>query len=335
MKVYTLLRLNNLIKSHRIKFFGLYLLHKLNRRYLAVNFDPVNACNLRCQMCYFTDKDYVKKLKGIFNPEELPQLGEAILKRALKFQIGCGTEPTLYKNLDDVFRLAKEYDVPHVSLTTNGNLITKEKLKLWVDCGLNEVILSLHGVHRDTYEDMMKGDYDKFKNALLAITELKKSNPSLSLRINYTFNEDNFEELVDFFKAYGDFDIDVIQLRPIKSMGNTEYQNFSMEKVIPVYEKVLGIFKEESAKRGVTLLATPPNKLSQPKSENSVVTNYTYCYISPTHFWRKDFDWKNESFNAYSKRTGWAKELFGKALNPKEKLEHLKTETLNYAVDIN
>ena len=98
MNYYRLLKLNGIIKNQRIKFLGLFLLHKLGRRYLAVNFDPVMACNLRCKMCYFTDADYVKKLKGIFKKEELPTLSKAILDRAIKLQVGCGTEPTLYKD---------------------------------------------------------------------------------------------------------------------------------------------------------------------------------------------------------------------------------------------
>jgi len=68
VKIYTLLKLNRYLKNHRIKFLGLFLLHKLDKRYLAVHFDPVNTCNLRCKMCYFTDDDYVQKLKDTFNP---------------------------------------------------------------------------------------------------------------------------------------------------------------------------------------------------------------------------------------------------------------------------
>ena len=62
MDVYKLLKLNRKIKNYRIKFIAIWLLHVLNKRYLAVNLDPVLACNLRCKMCYFTDKEYVKKL---------------------------------------------------------------------------------------------------------------------------------------------------------------------------------------------------------------------------------------------------------------------------------
>lgn len=98
MKYYKLLKLNSFLKSNRIKLLGLYVLYVMNRRYLAVHFDPVNACNLRCKMCYFTDKEYLKKTKGIFPVDDLPFLGKAFLRRALKFQIGCGKEPTLYKD---------------------------------------------------------------------------------------------------------------------------------------------------------------------------------------------------------------------------------------------
>ena len=129
MQYYKLLKINGLIKNFRIKFFGLYLFHIFKKRYLAVHFDPINACNLRCKMCYFTDADYVKKTKGIFNPDELDLFAKAILKRAIKLQIGCGTEPTLYKHIDKIVSLASKYQVPYISLTTNANLLKKDKLK--------------------------------------------------------------------------------------------------------------------------------------------------------------------------------------------------------------
>ncbi|QDO93100.1 hypothetical protein FNB79_03615 [Formosa sediminum] len=83
------------------------------------------ACNLRCKMCYFTDKDYVKTLKGQFKEDEINQVAKTIFNRALKLQIGCGTEPTLYKNLVKIVELGKAYAVSYISITTNANLLTK------------------------------------------------------------------------------------------------------------------------------------------------------------------------------------------------------------------
>ena len=166
MNIYKLLQLNRKIKSHRIKFLGLWILHKFNQRYLAVNLDPVMACNLRCKMCYFTDADYVKTLKGQFNDEDLNQVAKTIFSRALKLQIGCGTEPTLYKNLVNIVELGKAFKVPYISLTTNANLLTEEKIEVLLKAGLDEFTISLHGVTKETYESFMKkASYEKFHNA--------------------------------------------------------------------------------------------------------------------------------------------------------------------------
>jgi len=335
---YYLLKLNSMVKSHRIKFLGLWLLHKLGHRYLAVNFDPINSCNLRCKMCYFTDENYVKTLKGTFSTKDLELWAKRSLPRALKLQVGCGTEPTLYKHLDKVFELGKKYKVPHISLTTNANLLKKDKLELWVENGLEEITISLHGVYKETYEFMMgNGDYEKFHNSLAIISEVKKKYPKLVLRINYTFNEDNFEELNDFYKIYGKHDIDIIQIRALSKIGDTAYNNFSLAKIIPVYDTFIEKFKAESQKRGITLLAaSSKEKLINRSNDESLIFNYTYFYVSPTQFWREDFDWRNESFNAYSKRKGWSKELLKNAFTSKKELMHLqKDQNLNYAIDLN
>lgn len=187
MDIYKLLKLNRKIKSHRIKFLTLYVLHNLNLRYLAVNLDPVMACNLRCKMCYFTDEDYVKTLKGQFKDEELELVASKIFKRALKLQIGCGTEPTLYKNLVKIVELGKAYKVPYISLTTNANLLTEAKIEALLKAGLNEFTVSLHGVTKKTYENFMKkASYEKFHNVFVAFQNLKKQY-KFKVRINYTF----------------------------------------------------------------------------------------------------------------------------------------------------
>ncbi len=334
MNTYRLLKLNRFIKNHRIKFLGLFLFHKFNKRYLAVHFDPINACNLQCKMCYFTDKEYVKKLKGTFDKNEIPLLAKSIFNRTLKLQVGCATEPTLYKNLIEVFKTAKYYQVPHISLTTNANLLTKEKLELWVQNGLNEIIVSLHGVHKETYENFMhKGDYKKFLQALEWISELKKENHKLSLRVNYTFNEDNFGELNDFFSVYDKYNIDTLQLRPIKRIGNSIYQNFKMDKIVSKYDSVIQKIKENCSERNITLIAAQKSEnLISRKNIESLIYHYTYCYISPLDFWHKDFDWKNETYDQYAKRKKIPNELLKNVFASSEKIKHFQTENLNYDI---
>lgn len=333
MNLYKLIKVNQLIKSHHLKFFGIYLLHITKKRYLAIHFDPVNACNLRCKMCYFTDKDYIKKLKGIFPANEIDYLGKSFFKRAIKLQIGCGTEPTLYKDVSKIIKIASKYKVPYISLTTNANLLNKETLKEWIENGLSEITVSLHGIKKETYESMMsKGSYEKFINSLKLITELKKTN-SIVLRINYTFNEDNFEELKYFYKVFNDYDIDILQIRPITKLGNTEYKNFSLEKVIPLYDSTHKILTDESKKRNIKLLSHNPKQLSNRSSIHSVINKYVYCYISPTSLYRDDFKWKEDTYDTYAKRTLISKKILKDMFSNKTKLIKLKGDKLNYEVN--
>ncbi len=332
MNIYKLIKLNRLIKNFRLKFLGIYLLHISKRRYLAIHFDPVNACNLRCKMCYFTDKDYVKKLKGIFPQEEIEYLGKAFFKRALKLQIGCGTEPTLYKNISKIVETASKYKVPNISLTTNANLLENEKLEDWASKGLSEIIISLHGVQKDTYETMMaKADYERFMNSLEIISSIKKKYP-LSLRINYTFNEDNFYELGGFFKTFGKYHIDVLQIRPIIKLGNTAYNNFSLKKIIPMYDDVLQNLTKDAKKHNVMLLAHNIKQIKKRVSMESVINKYVYCYISPSDLFNENFKWKEDTYDTYAKRVSIGKQILNDAFSSKTKILSYRNDKLNYEI---
>lgn len=335
MNIYKLLKLNWLIKNPRIKFFGIYLLHKTNQRYIAVHFDPVMACNLRCKMCYFTDEDYVKKTKGIFPKDDLEVLANKIFKRALKLQIGCGTEPTLYKELAKIITLGKQHHVPYISLTTNGNLLTKEKINELVIEGLDEFTISLHGIKKESYEEFMgKASYEKFHEILDAIHAAKSINPNLTLRINYTFNKDNFIELKEFFSVFGKYNPNVLQIRPMKKMGETAYQDTDISSLENHYDRILDQIKTESKNRKMILLATSNfDRLMNNSNVESSVYNFTYCYIRPGYTWKNGFDYNVDSFNDFSKNIGLSKTIFKNIFANQKKLNELETKTsLDYTI---
>ena len=333
MNIYKLLRLNRVIKNHRVKFFVLYLLHKLGLRYLAVNLDPVMACNLRCKMCYFTDKDYVKTLKGQFKEEELKRVAEVIFKRALKLQIGCGTEPTLYKDLPRVVALGKQYKVPYISITTNANLLDYQKIEELVKAGLNEFTISLHGVTKDTYENFMKkSSYEKFHEAFDAFAKLKEKY-DFKVRINYTFNQDNFHELTQLFDHFNGQSFDVLQVRPIQKIGNTEYNNFDVEPLRKDYKTIIQQIRQNCVDNSITLLAPDELPKADETNSSSFIFDYTFCYVAPTKFWKPEFNWKSQSFDEFSSQIGWSKILWQNIFRSKSELRSLSNR-LNYEVEL-
>lgn len=310
------------------------MLHKFNKRYLAINLDPVMACNLRCKMCYFTDADYVKTLKGQFKDEDLDLVAKSIFKRALKLQIGCGTEPTLYKNLERIVELGKQYNVPYISLTTNANLLTEEKIEALLKAGLNEFTISLHGVTKESYEGFMKkASYEKFHNAFNAFAKLKTMY-NFKVRINYTFNKDNFYELAEFFNHFNAKSFDILQIRPIQKIGNTEYNDYDISTLKEDYPNIISAIRQTCKQNNIVLMA--PNTLLGLENENesSFIFDYTFCYVSPNKFWREGFNWREETFNEYSKKTGWDKQLFLNIFKSKRQLKSLSNR-LNYEIEFN
>ncbi|MDT8414355.1 MAG: radical SAM protein [Flavobacteriaceae bacterium] len=329
--IYKLLKLNSRIKNHRIKFLALYLMHRLGMRYLSVNLDPVMACNLRCRMCYFTDENYVKKLKGVLNDKDAQRMANLVFNRALKLQIGCGTEPTLYKDLPHLVTLGKQYGVPYISLTTNANLLTEASIRDLLKAGLHEFTISLHGVSKASYEHFMqKGNFEKFVQ-VFEIFKKCKQDFDFNVRINYTFNKDNFYELGHIFDTFCGDSFDILQIRPIKKLGETDYQNFDLTEIVPHYTKILDQLKQQCKTHEILLMA--PAKIDEQMSEvqtsAGLIHDYTFCYASPDFLFNKEFDWKKEDFKTFTQRIGWSNTLFRNIFKSAEEIGSVSYK-LNY-----
>ena len=329
--VYRLLKWNRYIRSRRLKNFGIFVLHLLGRRYMAVFLDPVLGCNLRCKMCYFSNPEYRKRMKGTLRPDELRRIADAFFHRTLKLQIGCGAEPSLFPHNTDLIRMAKQYKVPYISMTTNANLFTDKDLWDFVIAGLDEITLSLHGVTRESYEYFMTGaSFDAFCKTMATLTEIKKAHPRFKVRINYTVNQDNMSELALFFDIFGRYAIDILQIRPIQKIGKSEYDTFSWDELYRSYDEVIRKVRDESARHGVVCIAPEKTDLQSAAANESVV-EATYCYIAPRYTWYKDFDLNADSFESYSKRTKRTKTLFNNIFK-KSQSDASYRNKLNYSV---
>lgn len=334
--IYNLFRIASRIRSQRLKLLGIYFLHMTRQRYLGVFIDPILACNFRCRMCYFSDGEKRKTLKGSLAFQDIEAISKSLYHRALKLQIGCGAEPTLYKDLYKVVALGKQYKVPYISLTTNGNILTYESLYKLVATGLDELTLSMHGVKKDTYEYMMvNGKYEKFCALIDATIKVKQQYPGFKLRINYTMNGDNVEELSQLFDIFPDLPVDILQLRPIQNIGNTVYSNYSLEKLFSYFESVIRPLHDECVRRGIICISPTKENLNvlQSKETSDMISDVTYCYISPDICWKEDFDYRTQNFEQYSRKhhLGWS--LIKKICFPFKRTKVNKTRKMNYTVE--
>lgn len=291
-------------------------------------------------MCYFSDEEKRKEMHGMLSIEEIETIAKALFHRALKLQIGCGAEPSLYKNLTEIVRLGKQYQVPYISLTTNGNLLTKEQLYEMAEAGLNEITLSTHGIRKETYEYLMtNGKYELFLQLLANLKEVKSHYPNFKIRVNYTMNEDNTEELKDFWNVFGEIPLDILQLRPVQEIGNSEYQNFSLTKISQRLDSVVTPLVEECKQRNIICMAPEQKNLETLEQEapdkDKTFEELTYCYVSALSCWSEDFDFHTETFESYSRRKRMGmyilRKLFEKTDGKLDKSKHV-TRKMNYSV---
>lgn len=330
--IYLLLKLNRYIHSARLKNLGIYLLHLFGKRYYGLFLDPVLACNLRCRMCYFSDPEKRKNMKGSFKEEDLHKLADAFFHRALKLQIGCGAEPAIFPYNKTLISLGKAKQIPYISMTTNANLFSEKDWQELVETGLDEITLSLHGVYKESYEYFMEGaSFDKFHEAMTILTNIKKKYPDFKIRINYTVNTDNLLELQDFFNIFGHYRFDMLQIRPIQQMGETDYHNFSWEKIYDCYDATIEKIKIHCKERGVTCLVPSKHNLIKEANASGSITQSTYFYISPRYIWQSDFDLNTDNYERYAKRTHLGRKLLKNVFFRKEASDNEKKK-LNYEV---
>ncbi len=309
MNIYFIQKINKLLKIRFLKKIVIWILHVFNMRYLAIYFDPVLACNLRCKSCYFSDDEKRKELKGVFKPEEINKIASAFFSRAIRLQIGCGAEPTLYKYNPELIRLGKKYKVSYISLTSNANLLTNESIINLLDAGLDELTISIHGVTKETYENLMtNASFDKLMEVMQFLTDLKPKYPKFKLRLNFTINNQNVEELINFFDVYGKFKMDILQLRALRNIGGKIRSVDTTNDFKVMFKNALFKLKAECKKRNVAFIK--PDEFLAENDESAEPESASYCNISPRTVWQTDFEFENETFNSYSKRTKYASKLF-------------------------
>lgn len=344
MNIYNVLKYFSRIGGNRLKLAAIWGAHITGRRYVGVFLDPVLACNLRCRMCFFSDKAQSVNMRGQRLGEgQLKSIARILLPRCIKLQVGCSAEPTLFAKLPDIIAEAKRAHVPYISITTNGQLLTPALLKSYASAGLDEVTLSVHGFTPDTYEYLMNGaKWERFVNALASIKEAKAEYPNLKLRINYVANDMNAKELHRIWDVMNGLEPDILQIRPVQKLGDTDYNNFDLNVLKNEYANIIAPIKQRCKDKGITCIAPTLEDLDKVDRSNPWMSKrmeeLTYYYVAPDASNHPGLDIGEnsaDSFHAYHKREKTAIRLWHDIIHaiPGENNDVKDTKKLNYHID--
>ena len=343
MNVYKLLKLSRLRRVPGwVKLLGLWGLYVGRRRCIGIFLDPVLACNLRCRMCLFSTDEHRRRMKGMLDEATLDRLEASLFPYALKLQIGCGAEPTLYPRLRDIVERGRRAGIPYISLVTNGQLVGSGKVDLMelAEAGLAELTLSMHGTRAETYEYLMPGARFELLQALLREVERVKGRfPDFKVRVNFTVNSMNIGDL----EGSGFWDVwpagvqpDIVQLRPVQNLGDSSWTDFDLTPLKERYDQTFGAIIGECRRRGITCIAPDRDQIdavATPQSgTEAAIEDFTYCYVAPESFYKHDFNEVSDTFRSYHRRhhTGWR--LLRTALGGASGRDKNISKKLNYTI---
>lgn len=181
-------------------------------------------CNERCMFCY-----YLEEIESGNTRDRSTEQIKDILKvgrRWGKTRVDLtGGEPSIRKDLPEVIAFAREIGYETVCMITNG-LVTakKEKLKEFMDAGLNDILVSLHAYDAETHDYLVKiqGAHAKVLRTLGNANEL-----GLHLRVNHVVTNLNYMDvsnLAELVVGYEPKALNYIVLNPTRDAVNADRQ---------------------------------------------------------------------------------------------------------------
>ncbi len=135
--------------------------------------DPVNTCNFQCKFCPTGDRDLIKKTgrwQGRINFDLYRKIIDGLeeFEQPLKvLRLYKEGEPLLHTRFADMVSYAKKSGyVEYVDTTTNGYLLTPEKVGPLLDAGIDRINISVDGMSDEQYWDFahVRVDFDRFVN---------------------------------------------------------------------------------------------------------------------------------------------------------------------------
>lgn len=129
--------------------------------------DPASACNFSCRFCPNGDQAKIsdsRRFQGVMPWRVFTKIIDDLhefdhpIKVLRLYKDG---EPFLNKKLPDMIAYAKKSGrVGKVDTTTNGSLLTPERMAAVLEAGLDQIAISIYGLNREQYKTFSGVDCD-------------------------------------------------------------------------------------------------------------------------------------------------------------------------------
>lgn len=197
---------------HRARFSLLPRLRITTRVPAYILVEPTSVCNLRCPMCFQTDKTFTtNEFMGKIDFDFF----KSIVDSAASDGIGAITlasrgEPTLHPNLEKMIVHLKGKFIEK-KINTNATRLTKSISRSILESGFNHVVFSCDSHLKEEYEQLRKGAiFENVLDNIKCFWDLRNSNEFVNQKIRVSVSgvkvvdSQNAEEFSKFWSTYCD-----------------------------------------------------------------------------------------------------------------------------------
>ena len=209
---------------YRYKFNIYPNLNKLDDYPPCLQVELTSICNLRCVMCYQSDRSFSTKSNGFMGHMKFDLFKKIIDEVEGKIEavtFASRGEPTLNKDLENCLNYC-EGKFLGLKLNTNATMFNEKMINLLLSSDLETLVLSIDAPNKEMYEKIrVNSKFDKIiKNLELmkTIREKNYKNSKMKVRISgVKINKDQkFEDIKNFYSRYVD-EVSLVNYNPWES----------------------------------------------------------------------------------------------------------------------
>ncbi len=175
-------------------------------------------CNLSCSHCTAWRGRWMRpKGERILTPQDLRRISDEADSLGLAQFCISGGEPTVFKDLDEVI-LALQPDKFHLTMSTHGHFLTKEKAKHLKSLGLDKVKISLDDFDPKAH-DANRHSEGAYGKAITAMANAKEEGMGVVVQTCVTHQNCQTGQIIEMakFATENDYTVDILAARPTGS----------------------------------------------------------------------------------------------------------------------
>jgi len=190
--------------NYRYKWTQYPKLKKVDTFPTEIIIETSSLCNLQCTMCfrnYLKDISYSNMEFSLFK-----KIIDEVKDNLAAIKLSWRGEVLLNKDFVQMVQYAKNANIKEVSVLTNATLLNSETSKELIKARLDQIVISVDGATKKTYESIRKGaNFESVTNNIKDLIALRGTKKKPMIRIQITKIPENKDEIKDFINQWEDF----------------------------------------------------------------------------------------------------------------------------------